>query len=427
MGNLAAYKAAKKAESQRHAVDSIDSLASGVNAPAMFEPGPSPNGSEAVRKIALVVLAVAITLLFLWMIRGFLIAVLLAAITAGGVRPVYRRLLQWVNRRKAVAAGLTLLLLSLLVVVPVIGFGVVVAQQAIDLGQAADPWVRAQLARPGALDDLFQRFPELEAVRPYRDQILQKLGELGAEVGAIAVSLATSAAQQLFAFFVFLFVMLYATFYFLTDGPVLLQKLLYYSPLPAQDEDKMVGRFLSVARATVKGTLVIGLVQGALGGVAFWVAGVHGPAFWATVMGVLSIIPGLGPAVVWVPIVLYQFVSGDTASAVGLGAWCALVVGSIDNFLRPWLVGKDTKLPDLLILLSTLGGLLLFGPVGFIIGPIIAALFVTVWDIYGEVFKDVLPEPSPVSVYPTPPVTPTPAPTKAPSDSSPPEVPYPPK
>ena len=364
----------------------------------MSEPGNAPDHYETIRRTTLVVLAAAITLLFLWMIRDFLMALLLAAIVAGGLRPVYRRLLGVVGGRRSVAAGITLTLLSLLVIVPLIAFGAIVTEQAVDLGKAAQPWVREQLGSAGAFDNLVARFPELAALRPYRDQIIQKLGEFGSSLGALAVTALTSAAQQLVTFALLLFVMLYAAFYFLTDGPAILRKILFYSPLPSEDEDRMVGRFLSVARATVKGTLVIGAIQGALGGIAFFVAGIPGSAFWATVMGVLSVIPGLGAAIVWVPGVAYLFVMGKTGAAVGLLLFSALVVGSVDNVLRPWLVGKDTKLPDLLILLATLGGIVLFGAVGFIIGPIIAALFVTVWDIYGEVFRSVLPEPAPLSV-----------------------------
>lgn len=364
----------------------------------MSDAGVPPEEPAPVRKVVLVVLAVAITLLFLWMIRAFLIALFLAAILAGSVRPAYKRVLGWVRGRRAVAAGLTVTILSVLGIVPLLGFGIVVAQQAVDLGRAAGPWVREQMSTPSILDELSLRFPELESLRPYRQQITEKVGELGALLGTFAVDVATSAAQGAVQFFLLLFVTLYATFYFLTDGPRLLQKLLYYSPLPPEDENKMLGRFLSVARATVKGTLVIAVVQGLLGGLAFWVAGIAGAAFWATAMGVLSVIPGLGPTIVWVPAVVYLFAVQQTTTAVGLLLWCALVVGSIDNFLRPWLVGKDTKLPDLLVLVSTLGGLVLFGAVGFIIGPIVAALFVTVWDIYGEVFRRYLPEPSPLSV-----------------------------
>jgi predicted PurR-regulated permease PerM len=376
----------------------------------MFASTRPPDGPNTVRRVAVVLVAIAISSLFLWMIRDFLIALLLAAIIAGGVRPIYRRLVRRLHKRPNVAAGLTVAMLALLVIVPLIAFGIVVANQAIDMGRAVNPWVHQQLSS-GAMESLFQRYPQLSALRPYRDQILQKAGELGAGLGTFLVQLAGQAAQQLLELVLFLFVMLYATFYFLVDGPVILRKVLLYSPLPAEDEDKLLGRFLSVARATVKGTLVIGAAQGALGGVAFWAAGIAGAAFWATVMGLLSVIPGLGSALVWVPGVVYLLVMGKTGAALALTLWCALIVGSVDNFLRPWLVGKDTKLPDLMILLSTLGGIVLFGPLGFIIGPIVAALFVTVWDIYGDVFRGLLPEPSPMSSRfsePPPSLTPPP-------------------
>jgi predicted PurR-regulated permease PerM len=167
--------------------------------------------------------------------------------------------------------------------------------------------------------------------------------------------------------------------------------MLYYLPLPPEDETRMVDRFMSVSRATIKGTIIIGAIQGALGGVAFAVVGINGAAVWGTVMALLSAIPGLGHALVWVPAVIYLAATGQWGAFIGLFIWCAGVVGSVDNFLRPWLVGKDTQLPDLIILVSTLGGLLLFGPLGFILGPIVAALFVTVWDLYGAAFEDLLP------------------------------------
>ncbi len=152
----------------------------------------------------------------------------------------------------------------------------------------------------------------------------------------------------------------------------------------------MIDKFVSVSRATIKGTLVIGVVQGALAGAALAVAGIPSAVFWGTVMAVLSIIPGIGTGLVWVPSAIYLAATGRWLAAVLLVVWCALVVGSVDNVLRPRLVGRDTQMHDLLILFSTLGGLLLFGIVGVIIGPIIAALFVTIWDLYGAVFKDLL-------------------------------------
>jgi len=185
--------------------------------------------------------------------------------------------------------------------------------------------------------------------------------------------------------------MLYAMFFFLIDGRALLNRVLYYVPLTPQDEARLVARFVSVTRATLKGALFIAIVQGLLAGVAFLLAGVPGAAFWAAIMTVLSMIPAVGAALVWIPAVIYLFVVGHTLAALGLLAWCVLVVSTVDNLLRPRLVGRDTRMPDLLVLLSTLGGILLFGAVGVIVGPIVASLFVTVWHLYGEGFADWLP------------------------------------
>lgn len=349
------------------------------------------------RRTILVILAVAISALFLWMIREFLIALLLAAITAGITYPFYKKLARRFGGRKTLAAGVTIGLLLLGVIVPLTAMTSVVLAQALEVSGNVRPWVQSRLTQATELDALLTRYPELAPLAPYRAQILAKLGEVGSQLGSFAVGVMTDAARELISFFLFLFVMLYSTFFFLIGGSGTLRKILFYFPLPAEDEEKMVGRFVSVARATIKGTFVVGLVQGALGGLGFWVCGVGGAAFWAAVMALLSVIPGLGTAIVWVPAVIYLLISGHVGAALGLAAYCALIVGTVDNFLRPWLVGKDTEMPDLLILLATLGGIVLFGFTGFVIGPIVAALFVTIWDLYGEAFRDLLPEAPPIS------------------------------
>jgi predicted PurR-regulated permease PerM len=152
---------------------------------------------------------------------------------------------------------------------------------------------------------------------------------------------------------------------------------------------------MAVARATLKGTLVIGFLQGLLSGIGFAVVGIQGAAFWGTMMGILSVIPGIGGFLVWGPAVIYLIATGRVGAGVGLGIFCGVVVGSLDNVLRPLLVGRETKMPDLLVLIGTLGGIFMFGAVGIILGPIVASLFLTVWDIYGESFKGVLAEPQP--------------------------------
>jgi predicted PurR-regulated permease PerM len=349
-----------------------------------------------LRRVALIAIAFGISVAFLWVISDFLIALLLAALAAGILRPWFNRLVARLNGRTNLAAGITIALLLVLGILPLAAFGTLVGVQAVELAKDVEPWVRHQLSGATPFTHLMERYPWLNTLSPYREQILGKLGEFG---GA-AVGMITTAATETMSFFLLLFVMLYATFSFLVDGRELLRKILYYLPLPPEDENRLVARFVSVARATMKGTLVIGLIQGALGGIAFYVAGIGGAAVWAAAMAALSIVPGLGTAVVWVPAVIYLFVIGRYGAGVGLLIWSAGVVGTVDNFLRPFLVGKDSKMSDLLVLISTLGGIVLFGAVGFIIGPIIAALFVTVWEIYGETFRDVLPEPAPLSIPP---------------------------
>jgi len=357
---------------------------------------------EKLRRVVLIALAVVISAVFLWMIADFLIVLLIAALAAGMTRPYYRRLLRRFPGRKNLSAGVCVGVLFFAVILPLAAFGTLVAIQLLELGKTAEPWLRDQIQSANSFPAMQERYPWLASFAPYKDLIVSKLGELGSYLGTWAVGAVTAAASGTLTFFLALFVMLYATFFFLVDGREILRTILYYLPLPSDDEDRLVARFVSVARATLKGTMVIGLIQGALGGLGFWVAGINGAAVWAAAMAALSVIPGLGTAVIWIPGVAFLLLFGHYTAGIGLLIWCSTAVASVDNFLRPWLVGKDTKMSDLVVLVSTLGGIAWFGPVGFIIGPIIAALFVTTWEIYGEAFRDVLPEAGPLSI-PTPP------------------------
>lgn len=348
--------------------------------------------TERIRRFVLVALVGATSFLFLWMIREYLLALFVAALLAGTLHPLYLRLRARVGGRKNLAAAIILVLFSLLGLVPLAGLAALAGVQAAVLVKAAEQVARQGIEGGPLLHRLVERFPRLALLEQYQVPLFEKLGELGNKAGTAVVGAFTAAAGETLSFFLALFVMLYATFYFLVSGRQTLKKILYLSPLPTEDEDKIVGRFLSVTRATVKGTLIVGIAQGTLGGLGLWVAGFRGAVFWAVAMTVLSVIPSVGTAIVWLPAVVYLFVVGRTVAAVLLLLWCLLCVSTIDNLLRPALVGKDTKIPDLLVLVSTLGGLVAFGIAGFVIGPLIASMFVTVWEIYGEVFSDVLPE-----------------------------------
>lgn len=354
-----------------------------------------PNiSATAFRTAFVLILVLAVSALFLAVTWPFLQALLLGAMLAGLCRPLYNWLTRLVRGRESLAAILSLLILLLLVLGPISAFVGVVVTQALNVSDQAIPWVQQHFGSAStfnAHDWLVQRFPALAPYVPDQAQILEGLGRTAKAAGAYLVISATQLTAGTAGFLLNLFVMLYAMFFFFRDGPKILEKIFYYTPLTHEDEELLLERFTSVTRATIKGTLVIGVIQGALAGLAFWVVGIDGAAFWGTLMVVLSVVPGIGAALIWVPAVIYLFLSGQTLPGVLLLIWCAAVVGTIDNILRPILVGKDAKMPDLLILLGTLGGLFLFGPIGFIVGPIVCGLFLTVWDIYGTTFKDILP------------------------------------
>ncbi len=343
------------------------------------------------RTAFLILLVSGISLLFLAMIRQFLVTLLLAAIFAGMAQPLYRRLLRVCRQRRPAASILTLMILTVVVVIPFGMFVGVVTSQAIHIAENAYPWIENQLRQPDTIDQWIERLPFAERLQPYQDFIVTKVGQAAEAIGAYVVRQLAAAGSKTVTFLFLLFVMLYAMFYFLIDGPRMLDRILYYMPLATEDEDRLMERFASVTRATIKGTLVIGVLQGALGGLGLWVVGIGGAVFWGTVMMVLSIIPGVGTALVWIPAVVYLLSGGHVVEAVGLTTWCVVVVGMVDNVLRPRLVGRDTKMPDIVILVSTLGGIVFFGAVGILIGPIIAALFLTCWELYGTTFKEILP------------------------------------
>jgi len=342
------------------------------------------------RWILLLVVAF-ISALFLAMIRQFLMTILVAGIFSAMARPLFRGLERRLGGRRNLASLLTLGILVVGGLLPLAGFLGIVTAQAIKVGRSVQPWIQHQVATPAAFSDLLRRIPFYDHIEPYRDILFTKAGEMVGVLSRFLIDSLSAGALGTVNFLFLTFVLLYTMFFFLMDGERLLQRMLYYLPLEDQDERRLLERFTSVTRATLKGTAVIGILQGGLAGLAFAVVGLPGSAFWGTVMTVLSIIPGVGTAVVWVPAVIILAAEGNYGAAAGLAAFCGLLVGSVDNFLRPRLVGRDTAMHELLILFGTLGGIVMFGIVGVIIGPIVAALFTTVWEIYGVVFRDYLP------------------------------------
>jgi predicted PurR-regulated permease PerM len=365
---------------------------------------------ETVNLTVLLLLVVVISFVFVKMIKGFLMALLLAAILAGLLARPYRRLIRLLRGRRPLAATVMVVVLILVALVPLAGLGTLVTAQAISIGERVGPWVTTQLGQAGSLSERLEALPFYDRIAPYKDQLLVKAGEMAGIVSNFLVNGLSAFTRGTVQFLFLSFVTLYALYFFLLDGGKLLERVLWYLPLEASDKQLMLAKFTSVTRATIKSTAVIGGVQGLLGGLGFWVAGIESALFWGTFMAGLSVIPGLGTGVVWIPAAVILVATNHTLTAGLLAAYFILVVSSVDNVLRPRLVGRDTQLPELLVFLSTIGGISLFGILGFMIGPVIAALFVTIWEIYGRAFAAILPtfaqQPTAVPLDPPPPSQP---------------------
>ena len=347
---------------------------------------------DKVNRIVLAVMVFVISALFFTMIHQFLMAIFLAGLFSALARPLYRRLRILFKGHRHLASVTTLLLMVVVVLIPLLLLVGVVVGQAIDVSQKVAPWIRQNLEQPDQITAYLQGLPFYEYLEPYRGVILEKAGQLVGSISNWIVGGLSHATFGTVNFLFMTFVFLYTMYFLQMDGGKLVRKVMYYLPLNGDDESRMLDKFTSVSRAMIKGTLLIGILQGGLAGLAFAVAGIDNAVFWGTVMAVMSIIPSVGSALVWIPASIVLIMQGNVAGGVGLLAFCGLIVGSLDNVLRPILVGKDTKMHELMIFFGTLGGILMFGIPGVLIGPLVASLFLTIWELYGIAFSEYLPE-----------------------------------
>lgn len=332
-------------------------------------------------------LVIIVSIAFALVIEPFFAAVLWGVIAAILFMPVNRRLVAHMPRHRNGAALITLLLIVAMVILPAILITVALIDEAsviyarIQSGeinfavlfarmQASLPeWASAYLARFGLTD--------FAAIRE----------RLDASLSASFRTLATQAVligQSAFSFLMALGVMLYLTFFLLRDGADLAARVMHSTPLRAAERQALLQQFVLVIRATIKGSIVVAVVQGFIGGIVFWMLGVEGALLWGVLMGFFSLLPAVGTGLVWVPVAIYLFATGALLKGLIL-VFCGLVIiGMVDNVLRPILVGRDTRLPDYVVLISTLGGLELFGFSGIVIGPVVAALFIATWNIVSE-------------------------------------------
>jgi len=338
-------------------------------------------------RVFLLSLVAGATLAFLWLVAPFSGAILWAVIAAVLFEPLNARLLVAMPRRRNGAALITLVIITVVVVVPAMLLGAALLHEGgvfytrvrsgeVDFGrlfvdaQAHLPdWARSWLADIGLGD-----------VGGLRTKISQGFASSFQAVASRVLSI----GQGAFGFFLSLGVMLYLTFFLLRDGHDLAARIERSIPLPAGQRAILVAKFVQVIRATTKGSLIVAMLQGLVGGLTFWLLGLPGALLWGVAMGVFSLFPAIGTGLIWVPMTIYLLATGAIWQGSVLFLCGFFIISSVDNVVRPILVGRDARMPDYVVLIATLGGFELMGFNGFVIGPVIAALFMATWDLFGN-------------------------------------------
>jgi predicted PurR-regulated permease PerM len=336
---------------------------------------------------AFLVLLLGVSLAFGWILWPFYGALFWGAVLAILFEPFHRQLRLAMPRRQNLAAFMTLLLSLIIVFFPLALITAALVQegtavyQEIQLGTLDFAAYFQQIidALPAWIVKLLNRFNIGNLL-----EVQEKLSSAAVQGSRLIATQAFTIGQNTFEFVISFGIMLYLLFFLLRDGQSLSRKIKQATPLSAEHKRNLFGKFTTVIRATVKGNIAVAATQGALGGVMFWILGIQSPLVWGVVMAFLSLLPAIGAGLIWGPVAIYFLLTGAIWQGVTLIAFGVVVIGLVDNVLRPILVGKDTQMPDYVVLISTLGGMALFGLNGFVIGPVIAAMFIAAWDLFSS-------------------------------------------
>ena len=333
-------------------------------------------------------LLILVTLLFLFLLKPFWGAIFWACIIGLLFYPLNRRFLRSWGQRPSLAALATLVVCVVICIVPAMFVLGSFLQEGAGLYQQLQS---GDLDLGNRIERIREAFPAaqllLERLNLDLNNVKEQLSGAALTASGYIAQNAVQFGQGILQYFVSLGLMLYMAFFMLRDGDRLVALLVRALPLGDERERLLFVKFAEVTRATIKGNLVVAVVQGTLGGIIFWVLGIPGAFLWGVVMTLLSLVPVVGAGLIWVPVSIYLFAIGEWGQGLILVGFGAGVIGLVDNILRPILVGRDTKLPDYIVLLSTLGGFVLFGINGFVVGPLVAALFVAFWGIFMRDFN----------------------------------------
>jgi predicted PurR-regulated permease PerM len=342
------------------------------------------NSSSPIHDKTFLALLVAVSAAFAWLLAPFSGAVFWGAILAIIFSPMHRRIVARMPGRPNLSALVSLTLVLLLAILPLALIAGSLVREVALLYQSVRTgnldfglyFQRILQVMPGWAHDLLERLDLADGM------IQQKLTSGAMQASRLLATQALNVGQGTLQFLVSFGIMMYLLFFLLRDGPRVSRRMLRAAPLSDTHKDLLFRKFTTVVRATVKGNVAVAVVQGLLGGLIFWVMDIQGALLWGVVMAFLSLLPAVGAGLIWAPVAVYSLVTGQVWQGVVLILFGVLVIGMVDNVLRPVLVGKDTKLPDYVVLISTLGGMALFGLNGFVVGPLIAALFFACWDLF---------------------------------------------
>jgi predicted PurR-regulated permease PerM len=326
---------------------------------------------------------VLVTIGFLMVLKPFFGTIFWACAITIIFFPLKLKLLKKFKGRVNLAAFITLLACIVIVILPVIVLTASVINEGANVYQKMES---GEINPSNQIEKMRTAFPALQSFFERFGINIIKVKETAMSLvmssGKYLAQQAISFGQNAFTWILNVCLMLYLTFFLLRDGTNIIELLIRALPLGDARERLLFKKFGEVTRATIKGNLVVAIVQGTLGGLIFWFLGIPAALLWGVIMAIASLIPAVGPALIWAPVAIYLVAAGETTHAIILAVFGVAVIGLVDNLLRPILVGRDTKLPDYIVLLSTLGGLGLFGINGFVIGPLVAALFIAFWGIF---------------------------------------------
>ncbi|MEK7131767.1 MAG: AI-2E family transporter [Patescibacteria group bacterium] len=342
-----------------------------------------------IRSLLFIIFFGATTIGFIYLLKPFFYPIFWAAVMASIFYPVYKKINSRLKHNNT-SSLLTIGLVLVVIIIPVILMSSLILKESFNiydsLANNQGPIVSTVKNIIGWIknNSITDRFNIDE------QQVTAKLTEVAKTITDFIFTAAKNLTQNSLTFLVMFIIMIYTLFFFFKDGENILKRLAHISPLGNKHEIIMYKKFTSTARAALKGTLIVGAIQGFLGALLFYATGIEGALIWGIIMMMFSVVPGFGSYIVWLPAAIIMFVGGNMWQGIVIVAVGALLISTIDNFIRPILIGKDTQMHPLLILFSTLGGLLFFGISGFIIGPIITAFLTSLWEMYEQYYQDEL-------------------------------------